>query len=365
MSNSELMPIGTFARSTGLTASALRFYADSGLLCPAEVDVVSGYRFYAVQQLERAVLLRQLREIAMPLASAKSVLDSVPDEAVRILDDHVATVLGEAEAMRQNAAVIKASLIGEHGQTVAVLSGPVFAAAIDQVLTATTREPEMAALGGMHFEVDADAVTLTATDRYRISTRTLVPADPITMTWTATVNADDLRNCLSELRRSPRVTVEAQEHGIWMRMPTRPDHYCHLVNETFPDYRSMLANLPEATTRVTVPKSPFLHALEQIVTVRVSLCVTDTALSIGDEQETGTPVPATVTGPAIDVWFEMTTLYPAISTALGPDVLLDLRAPDQPATIRSADHGDLTTLAMPTRPRTRRQENDDDHTDNR
>lgn len=344
------MSIGTFARSTGLTASALRFYADSGLLHPTEVDAASGYRLYGTQQLERAVLLRQLREIGMPLASAKSVLDSGPGEAVRILDDHVATVLGDAEAVRQNAAVIKASLIGEHGQTVAVLNGPIFAAAIDQVLTATTREPEMAVLGGMHFEVDADAVTLTATDRYRISTRTLVPAEPITMTWTATANADDLRNCLSDLRRTTRVTVAAHEHGISMRMPTRPDHYCHLVTETFPDYRSMLANLPEVNTRVTIPKSRFLQALERVATDRVWLRVTDTAVAVGaDEHQTRTQVPATITGPAGDVWFEMTTLYPAISTALGPDVLLDLRAPDQPATIRSADHGDLTTLAMPTR----------------
>jgi hypothetical protein len=37
-----MMPIGLFARRTGLTASALRFYADCGLLVPAEVDPVTG-----------------------------------------------------------------------------------------------------------------------------------------------------------------------------------------------------------------------------------------------------------------------------------------------------------------------------------
>jgi hypothetical protein len=52
----------------------------------------------------------------------------------------------------------------------------------------------------------------------------------------------------------------------------------------------------------------------------------------------------------MEVWFEMTTLYPAISAAVGADVLIDLRGPAQPATIRSADGGDLTTLAMPTAP---------------
>ncbi|WP_258718719.1 MerR family transcriptional regulator [Saccharopolyspora gloriosae] len=37
------MPIGTFAQRSGMTASALRFYAGSGLLTPAKVDPVSGY----------------------------------------------------------------------------------------------------------------------------------------------------------------------------------------------------------------------------------------------------------------------------------------------------------------------------------
>ncbi len=45
------MPIGVFAQRSGLTSSALRFYADSGLLRPAEVDPVSGYRYYSADQL--------------------------------------------------------------------------------------------------------------------------------------------------------------------------------------------------------------------------------------------------------------------------------------------------------------------------
>ncbi|WP_258342341.1 hypothetical protein [Saccharopolyspora gregorii] len=59
-------------------------------------------------------------------------------------------------------------------------------------------------------------------------------------------------------------------------------------------------------------------------------------------------------GPELDVRFQPTTLYPAVSTAIGADLLLDLRGAEQPATVRSADHADLTTLAMPipARPRT-------------
>lgn len=87
------MPIGVFAQFTGLTVSALRFYADVGLLRPAEVDPLSGYRYYRADQVVRATALRQLREIAMPLAAVEAVLDAGPDEAAQLIDEHVAKVL--------------------------------------------------------------------------------------------------------------------------------------------------------------------------------------------------------------------------------------------------------------------------------
>ncbi|HJF76314.1 MAG TPA: MerR family DNA-binding transcriptional regulator, partial [Brevibacterium linens] len=40
MTDSDLMPIGAFARIVGLTASALRFYDDAGVLRPDHVDEV-------------------------------------------------------------------------------------------------------------------------------------------------------------------------------------------------------------------------------------------------------------------------------------------------------------------------------------
>ncbi|MFG2826586.1 MerR family DNA-binding transcriptional regulator [Streptomyces sp. NPDC048434] len=40
----ELLTIGTFARRVGLAPSALRFYDDCGVLRPARVDAVTGYR---------------------------------------------------------------------------------------------------------------------------------------------------------------------------------------------------------------------------------------------------------------------------------------------------------------------------------
>ncbi|WP_420112064.1 MerR family transcriptional regulator [Pseudactinotalea sp.] len=92
------MPIGVFAQRSGLTSSALRFYADPGLLPPADVDPVTGYRYYVAAQLERATTLRQLREIAVPIAAVDAVLAAGVDEAARLLDEHVAKIEGDAAA---------------------------------------------------------------------------------------------------------------------------------------------------------------------------------------------------------------------------------------------------------------------------
>lgn len=196
---SELMPIGVFARRSGLTPSALRFYADSGLLRPAEVDPVTGYRYYGADQVARATVLRRLREIAMPLTAVGSVLDAEPAEAARLIDEHVAQILGDAAAALEKAAAVKSSLAGVPSVPIAVLKGPVLAGAVEQVLTATAREPGMPVLGGLHMEAAGEALTLTATDRFRLSTRTLVPVEPAATAWAATVDGAALRAAIGQV----------------------------------------------------------------------------------------------------------------------------------------------------------------------
>ncbi|MGW4689591.1 DNA polymerase III subunit beta family protein [Streptomyces sp. NPDC004244] len=349
MPQDDLMPIGAFAQRSGLTSSALRFYADSGLLPPAEVDPVSGYRYYGADQVARATVLRQLREIAMPLAGVEAVLGAGADAASRLLDEHVARVVGDAVAAQQKAAVIRSALGAAPGLPVAALKGPVLADAVEQVLTATAHEPGLPVLAGLRIEASHEAVTLTATDRYRLSTRTLVPTEPPTQTWAGTVDGDELRAAAAEIRRSPLVRIEAVPHGIWFRVADREDRHCRLLSEDFPDYRLMLASLGEVTTRVAVSKDLLLRALEEHPGERIGLDVADHGVNVvsGDEEHPGIPLSATATGRALRIRFELTTFYPAVSTAIGPDVMLDLRGHDQPVTIRSADRGDLTTLAMP------------------
>jgi DNA-binding transcriptional MerR regulator len=72
------IPIGRFARLTGLTVKALRHYDAVGLLRPASVDPQTRHRRYAADQLDRGVRIGRLRALDLPLEQVAAVLDA-PD----------------------------------------------------------------------------------------------------------------------------------------------------------------------------------------------------------------------------------------------------------------------------------------------
>ncbi|MGS2804765.1 DNA polymerase III subunit beta family protein [Nocardia sp. MW-W600-9] len=470
MPESDLLTIGAFARACGLSASALRFYADAGVLVPAVIDEATGYRYYTPDQTGPAQLIRRLRAADMPLPAVVAVLaEPDPARAAALVDDHLAELDRRLRAVHAAAdaarSAVRVGTIPGHGarsplgptptpgsarpsgpgpasgpalsnrrvpasgsapaddtlperfgDDIVRIRGPVLAAAIDQIAAATITDPDLPVLNTIHLESTAQELTLTATDRYRLATRTLRPADPSAVDWSATVDADDLRTATSWLRREHTVTIRpdvthvviaaadpagragAPEPGAsgGDRRPEvpgaadrpgsradgrRPREYanggrpgqrgnaadepggssefgvggpdrrrCRRSTEQFPDYRAMLAALPAVTTRVVLSRTAVLDALEQSGSPTITLHIDpagEVRTAIDDNPR---PLPATVTGPGMTIHFAVTTLYPAVAAAIGPDVMLDLTAPDLPARIRSADDGDQLTLAMPCRP---------------
>ena len=69
-----LLPIGRFARLSGLTVKALRHYDALGLLSPALIDTTTRHRWYAPDQMEPARRIRRLRELDLPLPAVRAVL---------------------------------------------------------------------------------------------------------------------------------------------------------------------------------------------------------------------------------------------------------------------------------------------------
>lgn len=101
-----LLTIGAFARACRLSPKALRLYDELGLLPPARVDPVNGYRHYAPHQLERARTVAALRRLGMPLARIREVCALPPDRAAEAVAAYWAQVEADTAARRDLAAFL-------------------------------------------------------------------------------------------------------------------------------------------------------------------------------------------------------------------------------------------------------------------
>ena len=103
----EEMSIGEFARRSRLSPKALRLYDGLGLLSPARVDELSGYRYYEGAQLEQARLIATLRQVGVPLAALKELLALDPAQ----LAEQVTAFWQEAESRHAGQRELVTSLI--------------------------------------------------------------------------------------------------------------------------------------------------------------------------------------------------------------------------------------------------------------
>lgn len=101
--------ISRFAALTGLPSKTLRYYDDLGLLCPAEVDDLTSYRYYSVAQINRAVRIRRWRELGLPLDEIRTLLDQ-PDRQVEVLTRHGQRLRAEIEDRQRSLSTVRTYL---------------------------------------------------------------------------------------------------------------------------------------------------------------------------------------------------------------------------------------------------------------
>ncbi|MFY2791137.1 MerR family transcriptional regulator [Rhodococcus sp. MALMAid1271] len=331
-SDEEFVTIGVFARASGLTPSALRFYDDCGLLVPTSIDAKSGYRYYTRAQSKRANIIRQLREIGMPLDKVAAALDGDAAAAVEIVDRHVEDLAAHARAAAESAVVIR-RLFDEKYCTASV-SAAEFASAVRQVSSAAGTSEDFPVLRGVLIEVDGTSVTLTATDRYRLSTHSLVAQSSSGGSWSRIAAVGSLETVTATGTLVLRATDDAMvidSDGARAEVD--------LVDGDFPDWRVIMDGLAPTATRVVLHRDlvPLGGGTLRIEAGPHGLTVD------------GVPVPARVTGTEMTVFFDAAVLHAAVASAVGPDLMFDIAAPDQPMLVRSAVDGALTTLVMPVR----------------
>ncbi|MFG3249835.1 MerR family transcriptional regulator [Streptomyces sp. NPDC048187] len=356
--------IGEMARASGLGVSALRFYDRAGVLVPAWVDPVSGYRWYAPGQLDEARLLARLRRAGMPLADIRLVLagwSGADTDLVRgLLGAHLRRLERGLTEARGEFSTLEALL--DHRENPMTASSPTgtvrlslpasaLADALDAVRFAVGKDPELPMLGGVLFDVDADALHVVATDRYRMAVarvdgaghggpraQVAVPA-PLVDAMRALLGEDVAADFAVE---GDRVTLQAGERRV------SGERLAH----DFPDYRR-LVRLPSGR-RIVVHVPEFRRALEA-GPVRaaeagepggaardVSVLATaddGTVVVCGDGDEDGNNV-------GVDRGF----LLDALAAADRDQLVMEFgAAPTSPLAIRRVDDEGTFSLLMPVR----------------
>lgn len=339
----ELMTIGTFAERTGLSVSALRFYAAQHVLEPAAVDPTNGYRQYADRQVADGRLVRDLRSLGMPLADISTALTRADPERIELIERH----LRRLESMVENAHDVARSLgVDDHSKeqpmTTTSLPANHLAESLGQVLPAAGRDPDLPHLMTVLVEHKDGSVRFVATDRRRLAVRDVVPTESGD-DFSVVVSASTAANWHGQLRGSEQVALglggtalEARQGGTTLRAPALPIE--------FPGYERFLEPVPNLSS-VRIDRAALLAMVEALEGALVAR-LTDGRLTL--EYSAGVE-PVEATGAGIDrrVVLDAAYLTDALRHAVGPEVVIDLDEPQQPVVVRSADDGTFTTRIMP------------------
>lgn len=345
MTNSSLLSIGEFARRTGLAVSAVRFYADRGVLVPTMTDEATGYRYYADQLVDVARLIRDLRRIEMPLNEVVDVVEMAPADRTAEIAQHVSRLearLREVHDVARDLANAPTEHVDQRLTTVRLVD---LSQAIQQVVVMAGSDPLSPHLMCVQVEVKDGSVRFVATDSYRLSVRDLVPSSSGNA-FSAVVAAAALSALPSKLSGQDIVGLDldgeclvARGSEVELRIP--------LIPVEFPDYESVLHRSIRAETTVAIDRHQFLSVLDRFAGDEAVRITTSGGELIASRSGIEATIDARVDGPPAMVAINPRFAAEAMSHAVGRDLVIEIDDEIHPVVFRSADDGTYTSLLMP------------------
>lgn len=355
---SDLHSIGELARASGLTVSALRFYDSAGVLEPAMVDPVTGYRWYAEGQIAPARLVAGLRRIGMPVPEIAAAVRAEPAVVHQLLDAHLRRLADGLSDARREVDRLRALVDPAPPTATTLLVSPAaLAAALDAVRFAVSVDPELPMLAGVLFDVEPDGVRLVATDRYRLAlARAGADVDgPPVRVFVPVALVDALRPLLDTADAWP---VRLSVAGADLRVRAAE----HTVTGTalpydFPDYHRLLRkSVGERQTarRIPVDVAALRAALVDPAAPTVALDHDGTTrkvtvLGVDDQGDLRLLRSAEMGTDALRVGVDGGYLLDALDAAGAAQLVLELDGPIAPLAVRRPDDTDTYSVLMPIR----------------
>ncbi|MEU1587536.1 MerR family transcriptional regulator [Micromonospora sp. NPDC005710] len=355
---SDLHSIGELARASGLTVSALRFYDSAGVLEPTLVDPVTGYRWYAGEQIAPARLVAGLRRIGMPVPEIAAAVRAEPAVVHHLLDAHLRRLADGLSDARREVERLRALVDpAPPTATTLLLSPAALAAALDAVRFAVGVDSELPMLAGVLFDVEPDGVRFVATDRFRLAlARAGADVDgPPVRVFVPVALVDQLRPLLDTADTWPvRLTVAGADLRVRVADSTVTGT---ALPYDFPDYHRLLRKaVGERPTarRIPVDVAALRAALADPAAPRVALDQDGTTrqvtvLGVDDQGGLRLLPAADVGSDALRVGVDGGYLLDALDAAGAPQLVLELDGPIAPLAVRRPDDADTYSVLMPIR----------------
>lgn len=355
MADEQLLTISTFARTVGVPASALRHYAAEQVLVPADVDPLTGYRYYAPSQIGDGVLLRRMRAAGVPLTVMRRVLSGPAHEGAallgELLTDHGASSQRREEELRALREQLDPTR-PDGGTVRASLPGTVLAAAVSQVLPAAVNAAED--VSGLVVVVGPVGIELIATDRYWLAHRRLT-ARSTSAHGRGIISVDDADRLARASARLGDVQLVLTDDSLTVldtadELVTR----AALVERAVPDLGLLVATQPPARAVAGFPRADLRRLFDRPgagdqlhLTIDRGTCV---LRAEGGQVLEGWASPASGADEEAATLLGAALLSAAVSVCAGDEVTLSLVDATTPVRVGSPVQDTAICLVMPMRP---------------
>lgn len=369
----------TFADAVAWTARSLPNRPSvpvlAGLLIESTADglTLSGFDY---ETSTRATLPAEVSADGRALVSGRllaEIVKSLPAKPVDVTLDgtKVQVVCGSARFSLQTMPVEEYPQLPEMPTASGTVTAATFATAVAQASAAAGRDDMLPLLTGVRLELEADTISLMATDRFRASLRdltwspersdlsaqALVPARVLNETARALTHGGDVTIAVSSGESGDGlIGFEGMVGNGSRRTTTR------LLEGDFPRVRQLFQ--AQAETVAYVQTQAFVDSVKRVALVAerntpVRLTFADGVLLLeagsGDEAQASESVEATIDGPDISIGFNPTYLLEGLGVMSEPVVHLSFTQHTKPAAISGVGEigadpdGAFRYLIMPVR----------------
>jgi DNA polymerase-3 subunit beta len=312
--------------------------------------IVSGFDFEVLNRIEVPVTDKAAGRVLVSGRLLAEIARALPPKDVRVV------VEGNRLAVRCGSARFNLPLLHiEDYPAVPVLPatsgkvrGDVFATAVAQVTAAASRDETLPMLTGVRMEIGPEALTLAATDRYRLAERHIPwtrtgPVRSTPDTSTVIVPAKTLADVAKSLGSASEVVLsmgDADDAGFLGFSAGGRQTLTRLLDGEFVKFASLWPTA--VTTTVEVQVSEFIAALKRVALVAQRFAPVRLAFSEGnaqlsaeaeDESSAEEDLEVGVTGEPLTIGFNAGYLLDGLAAVTTPRATLSFTEPSKPTVI--------------------------------